>query len=482
MTKTSRPLTVTALLLAIFMGAMEATVVGTAMPTIVGELGGLAYYGWVGSAYLLASTVAVPIYGKLADLYGRKPILIVSTSVFLVGSVACGATSSIFALIAARTVQGLGAGGMQPTALTVVGDLYSVEERGKIQGFFGAVWAVAGIAGPLLGAFLVHVVSWRAVFLVNVPFGLLSMAVLARALEEKRLGVGPVSIDWAGALVLTAASVLLLVGAGGNVGAAAAGVLCTVLFVAVERRAKDPILSLELLALRPIAVGAVASALFGAAMMGTLLYVPLYVQGVLGRSPAEAGAAITPMLIGWPLSSTLTGRLLARTGFRAPVWVGSVIVAASLVAFVAVVGGSGGVTGGMHVAMFAYGVGMGIANTAVLVAVQSSVGWGRRGVVTATNMFARTMGGAMGVGALGAVLARRLGASLSPETVAAVLDPSRRGAAMGTQGAELSAALARGLAPVFWATAALGVVNLGVVAVWPRRLQRASDALPSVTE
>lgn len=464
--RTNRPLTVAALLLAMFMAAIEATVVGTAMPTVVSDLGGLSMYGWVGSVYLLASTVTVPVYGKLADLYGRKPVLLFGIAAFLAGSIACGFAPSITALVVARAVQGIGAGGMQPIALTVIGDLFTVAERGRIQGLFGAVWGISGIAGPLVGGVLVRW-SWRAVFLVNVPFGVAAALVLLIALHESRARAERVSIDWAGAGALTLGAVLVLLGVEGSPIAAVAGAAALIVFVLVERRARDPVLSLELVVRRPIAVGSIAGALLGGAMMATIMYVPLYVQAVMGRSPTQAGATIAPMLVGWPIASAISGRLLSRVGFRAPIWAGSALVAGSLLLFSAVL--SPGVSvWTLRALMFSYGIGMGFANTALIVAVQSSVQWQQRGVATATTMFSRTLGGAIGVGALGAMLARRLGAELPAETVSALLDPSRRAAV--TVDPRVTELVAGGLAPLFWTAAAVATANLLVVAYWPREV------------
>lgn len=469
---TNRPLTVAALLLAMFMAAMEATVVGTAMPTVISELGGLALYGWVASAYLLTATVSVPLYGKLADLYGRKPIVLLGIGLFLCGSVASGLAGSIGALIVARALQGLGAGAMQPISLTIIGDIFTVKERGKIQGLFGAVWGIAGVSGPLLGGGIMHLLSWRWVFWVNVPFGIASAAVLVAAYREQRERTS-VSIDWAGAALLTGAAVCLLLGVGRELpevtlpAAAALGLA----FLWVERRAKDPVVPLGLVARRPIFVASLSATLLGAAMTSAVMFVPLYVQGVLGGTPTEAGSTIAPMLVGWPIASAITSRLLVRTGFRTPIWLGSVVVAAALVGFAAEIGQHSSVLA-MQVTMFVYGMGMGLANTALLIGVQSSVEYKQRGVATAASMFARSMGGAIGVGALGAVLAATLGASLRPEVVTTLLDPVRRGHIEPS----VLGVLAAGLAPVFWTTAALALVNLVVVAFYPPH--SATDPVP----
>ncbi|HEU4409925.1 MAG TPA: MDR family MFS transporter [Polyangiaceae bacterium] len=458
--KPHRPLTVAALLLAMFMAAMEATVVATVMPTVIAELGGIHLYGWVGASYLLASTVSVPLYGRLADLRGRKPVLLLGIVLFLAGSVASGLAQTAVALIAFRALQGLGAGAMQPVALTVVGDLYSLSERGKVQAYFGAIWGIAGISGPLLGGLIVRALSWRWVFFINLPFGLASMAVLAFAYREaKRRESG--AIDWAGAFALTASSVALLLGASGvaPLATTAAGVALAVAFVALERRAGEgAVLPLALLGQRAMAVASLSAALLGWAMMSSLTYAPLFVQGVLGGSPTAAGAVVAPMLVGWPVAATLTGRRLSVTGFRAPVRFGAVVIAASLVAFAWAFDARAPALA-MQAAIFAFGVGMGVSSTSLLVGAQSSVGWGQRGVATATNMFARTMGGALGVGAFGSVLAARLGGAASPEAVTKLLGPERDRSALAGVSSAATEALAGGLTTVMWAIAGVGLAN-----------------------
>ena len=464
---TTRALTVFALVLSAFLSAMEATVVGTAMPTVIADLGGIERYGWVGSGYLLASTVTVPIFGKLADLYGRKPTLLVGIGLFLIGSLASGSATSIDTLIAARVLQGLGAGALQPVTMTIIGDLYRVEERGRVQGLFGAVWGSAAVAGPLVGGAIVALASWRWVFWINVPFGLAAAALLTHAYREPRREARTVSIDWAGALALSVSAVALLLAAGGELVwlTLPVGLVGVAVLLWIERGAREPMLPLDLLSRRPIAVGAAASALLGASMMGSVMFVPLHVQGALGASPTDAGATIGPMLLGWPIASAISTRFITRTGFRAPVWAGSIVIAVSLVGFVLLARSGAGVWP-LRGAMFAYGLGMGLANTSLLIAVQAGVEHSQRGVATANTIFSRSMGGALGVGALGAMLAARLGEALPAETVTALLDVERR-ASVASDPA-VAAALADAIAPLFVVCAALGVLNLVAVAFYPR--------------
>src|SRR5437660_3559 len=292
--KTNRPLTVISLLLSLSMAAMEMTVVSTAMPTVVGDLGGIHLYSWVFTGYLLTSTVSVPLFGKLADLYGRKPVLLAGIGVFLLGSIASGLAGGIGTLIAFRALQGLGAGAMQPTTLTIVGDIYNLEERSRMQGVFGAVWGVAGLIGPLLGGIIVKYLSWRWVFFINVPAGIAAAALLVGALHEN-VERRRHSLDWAGAGLLTVGLTALLIGVHGG-RAALLGLpvaaLSLLVFLVVERRAPEPVLPLDLFRQRVIGVATVAGALVGAGMISMVTYVPLYVQAILGGSPTEAGGSV----------------------------------------------------------------------------------------------------------------------------------------------------------------------------------------------
>src|SRR5256885_5925193 len=315
---------------------------------------------------------------------------------------ASGLAQGIGALIAFRALQGLGAGAMQPTTLTIVGDIYNLEERARMQGVFGAVWGVAGLIGPLLGGIIVKYLSWRWVFFINVPAGIAAAALLVVALHEN-VGHRQSSLDWIGAGLLTLGLTALLFGVHGgrssSVGLPLA-VLCLALFYFVERRAPEPVLPLDLFRQPVIGVSTAAGALVGAGMIAMVTYVPLYVQGVLGGSPTEAGSAITPMVIGWPIASAVRGRAPPRVGFRVLVRSGLVISAVAAVALALLLRPDVS----LHVpqALSAlFGVGLGLANTALLIAVQTSVEWRQRGVATASTMFARAIGGAAAPGGVG---------------------------------------------------------------------------------
>jgi EmrB/QacA subfamily drug resistance transporter len=467
--RTSRPLTVVALLLGLFLAAMEMTVVSTAMPTVVAELGGLPLYAWAFSAYLLANTVTVPIWGKLADLRGRKPVLLAGVGLFLTGSLACGQAGSMAALIAWRAVQGLGAGAMQPMTFTIIGDLFDVHERGRMQGLFGAVWGLAGLVGPLVGGAIVHTVGWRWVFWVNLPFGLASAAVLALAYHERperhehRLDVG-------GAALLAVAVVATLLAArsrGEGLVAIPVAVAAAAAFLWVEARAREPLLPLDLFRTRVVAIASASGTLMGAAMLGTVTFVPLWVQSVLGLPPTSAGAAIAPMALGWPVASAISGRLVPRLGYRPLLRAGfATSAAAALLAAMAL--RPGAPLPLIQAIMAGYGAGLGLANPPLLIAVQTSVPWNRRGVATASTLFFRTIGGTLAVGILGGVLAHALaGAGARPDLVEKLLGPERATLDPAVV-APLAGALQRAMTVVFGAGAAIACAAFATVLAFPK--------------
>jgi len=425
--QTHRPLTVVALLLGLFLAAMEMTVVSTAMPTAVGDLGGLHLYAWVFAAYMLTATVTLPIHGKLADLYGRKPVMLAGIALFLAGSFLCGHARSMNMLILFRAIQGLGAGAIQPIAMTIVGDLFDVHQRARIQGILGAVWGVAGLVGPVLGGAIVAWLSWRWVFYVNIPVGLGCAAVLSLAYHET-VERKDHRLDIAGAVLLSVTVVFMLLGGrsrGEGLAFLPAAAVVLFLFLRVERGAEEPLLPLDLFSQRVMAVASTIGALVGAAMISVVTFVPLYVQSVLGGSPTDAGTAIAPIAIGWPISSTLSGRILPRMGYRRLIR-GGLALTFCAAAGLSLLLRPGADLWSIRLAMFSYGLGLGFANTPLIIAVQSSVPWTRRGVATASTMFSRTIGGTLAVGILGGILAAALAASGAPsEAVDQLLGPGR---------------------------------------------------------
>lgn len=451
---------------------MEMTVVSTAMPTVVAELGGALHYAWVFSAYMLAATVMVPINGKLADLYGRKPVMLVSMAIFLIGSMASGQARSMNELILFRAIQGVGAGGLQPIALTIVGDIFDLEERARMQGIFGAVWGIAGLIGPLLGGVIVGPFSWRWVFYVNVPFGLLSMGILWFSLKE-RIEKKKHTLDIAGAALLSLAIIALLLGVEGFAPywLLSGSVMATALFLFVELRAKEPMIPPRLFKRRVLSISGLLSTVCGAVMIGMVTFLPLYAQGVLGASPTESGACIAPMAVGWPIASAISGRLLPRVGFRPLVRAGMLIVMLSTVGLAYAIG-RGATSLELKIAATGFGVGMGFANTVQMIAVQTSVDFNERGVATASNMFFRSIGGTIGVGVMGVVLARTLLANPvtreagGAELVARILGPARKSVAADVLAA-ISKDLELGLERVAWIAVALGSIALFLSWLFP---------------
>ncbi|NNC20887.1 MFS transporter [Corallococcus exiguus] len=410
MRTTHRPFTTLALALSLFVAALEMTVVSTAMPTVVSDLGGIQHYAWVFTAYMLSSTITVPIYGKLADLYGRKPIVLFGSTLFLLASLACGFSTSMNMLIAFRVLQGLGAGAMQPIALTIIGDIYTLEQRGKVQGAFSAVWGIAGLAGPLTGGLIVKYLTWHWIFFINIPIGIASMVLLVMFFHEQLKPKVRARLDYAGAALLSSGVVALLFGVQGSGATLLALPLAAVLltaFVFVELRAAEPIIPMSIFKIPTIAISNLAGALFSAAQFGATTYVPLYVQGVLGGSATMAGGMITPMIVGWPLASLIGGRLMVRTGFR-PLIVGGLGLASIGTVLMALLLKPGASMLVPQLAMGLFGIGLGFAAMATMVAVQTTVGWELRGVATASSMFFRTIGGSLGVGIMGGVLVSQL--------------------------------------------------------------------------
>ena len=404
-----RPLIVASVMAATFMIAIEATIVSTAMPQIAGQLGDLHLYAWVFSSFLLAQTATTVVFGKLADTYGRKPVLLIGIAIFLVGSVLCGCAWSIPSLIGFRILQGAGAGAIQPVSLTIIGDLYPTNERGRVQGWLASVWGVSSVAGPLAGGFIIAHASWAWVFWINVPVGLAASFGFWRYLREN-VARTTRSVDVAGA-ALFALGIAALMRARTELGSANDGIalaaaafaaVAAVLFVFQERRATDPMLAFALWTRRPIATANAATLLSGMTIIGLTTFLPMYVQGVLGQSAIVAGLALTMMVLGWPIGATLAARNFQRFGLRATLLVGAVLMPIGAVAFLMLAPGSSPWVAAAG--SIVLGLGMGFLSTSAIVIIQDSVGWTERGAATASNIFSRNLGSTLGATVLGAIL------------------------------------------------------------------------------
>lgn len=465
------------IMLSLFLAAVESTVVATAMPTIVSELGGLQSYSWVFSAYMLTSTTMVPLYGKLSDLYGRRKLYFVAITLFLAGSVLSGLAQTMGQLIAFRALQGLGAGGLMPLAFIMIGDILSFEQRAKMQGLFSGVWGVASIIGPLLGGFLVDQLSWHWVFFVNVGPALLAALLVGVAWRDPaRDTTRRPSIDYAGVAVMTLGIAALLLGLldlGSPLGyaAIASGIALFVALYFIERRAIDPVLPLPLFRDRLFAVATVQGLLAGWAMFGSTNFVPLFGQAVIGLTATAAGSMLTPQMLSWVTASIVGSRLLLRVGYRAVSVAGMVLLVAGAFLMTRIAAAPS-----MALVMVSLGVmgfGMGLAMPAFLIAVQNTVRRDALGTATSTLTFSRNIGGTLGVSVMGAILASRVAANL----LAAGLDPTTielssllagHSAAVTAAAPEAIAAIGAAVGSVFAAALVAAVLALLVTLAAPR--------------
>ncbi len=401
--------------------AIDATILAAAVPAIVSDLGGFSQFPWLFSIYLLAQAVSVPIYGKVADSLGRKPVMLLGIALFLAGSVLCGVAWTMPLLIASRVIQGMGAGSVLPMSITIIGDIYSVEERARVQGFIASVWGIASIVGPTLGGLFSEYLSWRWIFFVNLPVGAIATWMLVRNFSEQ-VQRRRHTIDYLGAVLLaTGCSILILdlLEGGRSWGwTSPAGILLAVASVGlllafgfVERRAAEPILPLWVFTRRVLVGANLASLVIGAVLIGLTSYIPTFAQGVLGAGALVAGLTLGAMTMGWPLAAASAGRIYMRFGFRntSVLGVGFVVLGCALLLLV------DATTSLWTIAGYTFLVGVGLGYTAVptLVAVQSSVDWDRRGVVTATNLFARSLGSAVGVAVFGAIANAKLASAFA---------------------------------------------------------------------
>ncbi|QJD82192.1 MDR family MFS transporter [Cohnella herbarum] len=456
------------LILGLIMSSLDQTIVSSAMPTIVNQLDGMTLYSWGFSIYMLVSTTAMPIYGKLADLFGRKKVYLIGLTLFLIGSVLCGVAGSMEQFIVYRAIHGLGAGALMPIAFTIIGDVYPPEKRGKFMGLFGTVFAVSSLLGPTLGGAIAEHWGWGWIFLINLPLGIAAFLFIYVSLRESRNGENR-SIDWLGAASFTGAIVsilLALILIGNDQGSRShyswdssiilillgAGSMLLIFFSWIETKAKDPFIPLRLFKIRVIAYGNIAGFFMSAAMFGAIVYIPLFVQGVIGVNPTLAGFILTPLLLSVVVTTTIGGRLLAKVSYRA------ILVPSLLLMGVGFYFLSRMNADTSEIEAIAYmvvtGLGMGAVYPTLGTAAQSAVDIADRGTATSSSQFFRSIGGTIGVSVFGSILAIRMdiqsaGASGGFVDQRLLLDAETRGALTGAVLSDLQSRLSESLGLVF---------------------------------
>lgn len=480
-----RTLVLAACLMATFMAAVESTIVATTIPTIVGELGGFDLFSWIFTIYLLTQAVSIPVYGRLADLYGRKPVFYAGVGLFLLGSTLCGFAWNMLALVCCRALQGFGAGAIQPIAATILGDIYTPTERAKIQGLVSSVFGVSAVVGPSLGAFLTEQVSWRSVFWVNLPIGIAAVAMIHRFLHEK-IEHRQHTIDWLGSLLLLIAfsgSMLAMV-QGGSMGAstfwtvAGIGLAATVWLVAHEATTREPMLPLELWRIRVIVVGSLGSCGTGATMMGVSAFLPSYVQGAMGRSALAGGLVLGAMSVSWAVASIVGARIMVRTSYRFVAVAGAIALTLGC-AMLAILHPSDGPLWAAA-ASFTMGIGMGFANSVFIVSIQASVPWRQRGAATSSNMFLRFVGQSAGAAGCGAVLNATM-LRMDPAVPAIadrLMDETARAAMPAATVAHLTDVVSASFHNAYLLALTFSLITLGIACGIPARLSPRNQTPP----
>ncbi|MFL5920471.1 MAG: MDR family MFS transporter [Gaiellaceae bacterium] len=456
------------LMVALLLAALDQTIVATALPQVVSDLGGISQYSWVFTAYMLGSTVTVPLYGKLGDAHGRKPLFIVAITIFLVGSALCGLAQNMVQLVVFRAIQGVGAGGLFPLTLAMVGMIVPPRDRGRYQGLIGSVFAAASIIGPLIGGFIVDNTSWRWIFFVNLPVGVVALAVILVTMP-KRATKQEHSIDWLGSAILAAGTTALLLGLvwGGReypwgsqqvLGALAAAVALLGVFALFERRVAEPILPFDLLRNQTVASSVACMALVGMAMFGTISFVPLFVQGVIGTSATASGAVLTPLMLGAVVTSALSGQIVSRTGrYRPNTLIGPVVLGIGelLLWRMDVHSTNGEAARNMAIA----GIGLGMMMQIFVLSIQNSVNRRQMGAATALSQFSRSIGATLGVTLMGVIVNQRLpqGTQIEGATIHRLPPAGRE-------------ALANALHPAFLLAAVLCVLVFVISLLWVREV------------
>ena len=486
-----------------FIAALEATVVGTAMPTVISSLGGLNHYSWVFSAYLVTSTVTVPVWGKLSDLYGRRLLYQLGIAVFLLGTLLSGLSTTMTQLIVFRAIQGLGAGALVPLGMTIIGDIFTLEERAKMQAYFSGVWGLSSVIGPVVGGFITDQINWRWVFFVNLPVGILAAFIIGVSLKEPKLTEKP-KVDYAGAaLLMIAISLLMLALVEGGASLQAlltphnllligGAIALLILFFFVEKRASDPIIPFNLFQNRTVSVSVAAGFLAGVAMFGAISFIPLFAQGALGSTATEAGSLLTPLMLAWVSMSVIGGRLLLKIGYRSITLIGFVVLSVGFVLLAMFQRDTPRVW--LYVDLVLIGAGLGLTMLTLLIAVQQAVERSKLGIATSLNQFTRAIGGAFGVAIMGAFLTAGLASELNAaarngntnltveqaqiyaENPNALVDPSAKAQISPATLDVLQQAMTVSIHRVFWVGAILSLCALGVAFLLPVQTKRSEES------
>ena len=463
-------------MIGMFMAAVESSIVAPAVPTIVAKLGGFQLYTWMFASYLVAQAVAIPIWGRFADVHGRKRVFCVSAGIFLLGSMLCGFSQSMEVLIGFRILQGLGAGAIVPIGSTIIADIYSPADRARLQGYLSSVWGFAAIVGPLLGAFIVQYFSWPLIFWINLPVGVLAIALLVLFFRESPRAEHR-RIDYGGAALLLLGSGVLMVALvqAKDLGATLFLTLLAVaavgigVFIRHELRAEEPMLRLDLWKNRVIAVGNVGSTVIGAIMMGITAFLPAYVLGAMGRDLATAGFTLTAMSVGWSSASALGGQVMLRTSYRTVALLGALSLLLGNGMLMLLHPSSGPVFAGAGALLV--GMGMGFCSTTFIVSIQSAVVRADRGTATSAMLFMRFVGQSIGVALFGGVFNYALfgDGTVDPDAVNRLMDPALRPTLDPGTIADLTGKIDPALHTVYMIALALAFVALAIMAALPRR-------------
>jgi MFS family permease len=448
------------MMLANFMAAVEATIVATAIPTIVSNLGGFSLFTWVFSAFLLTQGVTIPLYGKLSDLYGRKRVFSFGVSLFIFGSALCGFARSMYILILFRAIQGIGAGAVLPTSQTIIGDIYNLEERARVQGYLSSVWGIAAVIGPAIGGIIVQNFSWSWVFFINIPIGLICILIVYLYFSEHQGQVSlpsdkeaaiagtsnslpksaKIKIDYAGSVLLVAAISLVLIPflEAGNMwaindirfsGMIFLALIIFVIFWIVEHRAENPVIPFKLIKSSVIFFPNITSMIVGIATLAVSSIIPMFAQGVFGTSAIVAGFLLASMSIGWPLAASQSGKIIIKAGFRFTSVLGIIVLLTGALLMIMINPKSSLIE--IIFFVFVIGLGLGLTSTASIVAVQHAVPWSKRGVATSSNSFMRMLGSTFGATFFGWILNYHIHANLSDtqkniDIIKILIDPLQR--------------------------------------------------------